>query len=913
MKKSNFNKNWLFTYGSNIEAFCNFGFGKYSEATGPAASVYDYSNWERIDLPHDFAVSLPKSHKANTMAGGRPVSHFARFYTEERTGLQDSEIENIGWYRKTFTVGEHMRGRRVFVEFEGVFRDSTVWVNGVYIDRHTSGYTGFIYEISDHLIFGEENSIAVRVDSDQPEGWWYEGAGIYRNVYMWVGESLYIKHESVTVKSSVEGNVRASCVIVNDTEVEVTECPTFKITDSCGNQVASVERRVTIPAYSECEVVAELKIDSPRLWDLTDPHLYTLTVSATDEAEEKFGIREAIFDPERGFLLNGNPVKIRGACVHQDLGGVGIALTDNLNRYKIAKLKEMGVNAYRASHNPPSPALLRACDELGMLVMDEVRMFGTSPEALRQMESLVRRDKNHPSVVIWCIGNEEFSVHNSEWSYRLAEKAQRLLKRLDDTRPVTYGGCNGGNFTGANGAVEVRGINYIHNGPDGTWIDRYHNNHPTQPIVGTEETSYVLSRGGTVNDLGSSMLDCTADVTMMWASTPKGWVKYMEKRPYFSGAFMWTGFDYRGEPNPFVYTNFSSSFGTIDLSGMPKPPFYYYKSWWTDETVLKLTPHWNYKTGETASIIIYTNCDEVTLYLNDKEIGKYCVEYLDDIRVKIPFEEGTLRAVGIRNSVEYTDSLTTHKETVKIKSRVELACEGDEDISIVELTGIDGCGSICATASDMLEVEMPEGEGEIVGVCNGDPKDTYCEKPAFFEKSLLVKAFNKDGKLFCVPDKAQNERKSRIDYIEYRPNEKGYDDDYRIVAIFKDEECERHTEIYTTTLTDVEDYEYIELERFGTVCEVYLNGELIGSNKRAPRNPSTRYTRPYRFYANFKNGENTLEIRAIRELVGAPAFSGYVKLGKRVASPIRIPLHYGKARVFLKSAHPEDLVAKIVK
>ncbi|MBQ7387420.1 MAG: DUF4982 domain-containing protein [Clostridia bacterium] len=910
MKKINFNKAWCFKYGSELDAFVNYGFGKYSEATGAAARYYDYSDWEKIDLPHDYAVNLPKCTLANTMAGGRPVSHFARFFKEEHTNL--AHVDNIGWYRKTFDVDKSLEGKRIFIEFEGVFRDSTVWVNGVYIDRHTSGYTGFTYEISDHLVYGEENSIAVRVDSDQPEGWWYEGAGIYRNVFLIIGEPIYFKHQNTFIKSSVNGDIRAEATLVNDTDAEVCECVRWEILDAAGNTVAETKAEHTVPAYTEQRITANLHIDSPTLWELECPYLYTMKISADDETSERFGVREIRFDKDLGFFLNGKSVKMYGACVHQDFGGVGVALSDNLNRYKIAKLKEMGFNSYRASHNPPSPALLDACDELGFLVMDEVRMFGTSPEALRQMESLVLRDRNHPSVVLWSIGNEEFSVQDSEWSYKLAEKVCRILKSLDDSRPTTYGGSNGDNFTGINRAVDVRGVNYIYNGKGGDWIDQYHANHPEQAMIGTEESSYVLSRGAAKTDFGAGVLDCRGDVTMPWGSTPKGWLKYYEARPFFAGGYIWTGFDYRGEPNPYVYTNFSSSFGTIDLAGIPKPPFYYYKSWCTNEPVLKLSPHWNFKRTDVAPIVIYTNCDEVTLTLNGREIGKYKVEPLDDIRVDIPFESGELCAVGVKDGATYKDVLKTAGKVTSLACECVLPCEREGDIAIVEITAQDKNGTPCPLANDTVEVSLTDGE--IVGMCNGDPADTLPEQPTYHEEHLELRTFEKsDGVLYPVPTKAQNSRNTRVDWLKIAECREGYRDDFRHVAYFNDGKDEPTNEVYTTTVSISKEYEYIEFERFAVSAEVYLGGKLIGSNLKSPRNQSVRFTRPYRFYTKLAPGEYKLEVRATLNKGITEPFSGYVRLGRRVADPVLVNLHYGKARVFIKSKHPESLKAKIVK
>ena len=437
-------------------------------------------------------------------------------------------IYNAAWYRKEFDYQPDWRDKRLFLEFEGVYRNAEIFVNGEYMDRHLSGYTSFVVEITDHLRDdGNKNSIAVRVDTDQPEGWWYEGGGIYRNVNLLIGEKTYFEEYKTAIVADTDGNVSVSAVICNDDDKKLNTEASFEIIDKNGDAVAKTKVSVLADEYGRTEINAALRVDKPMLWSVDEPNLYTLKITCIDVAEERFGFRSIAMDADRGLLLNGKPLKVRGACVHQDFGGVGVALSDNLNRYKISKLKEMGCNAYRSAHHAPSPSLLRACDELGMLVMDETRTFGTSPEAIRQLTSLVERDRNHPCVFIWCIGNEEEAAQKNDWAADMVKKMSRIIRSLDKTRPITYGGNDGPNDTGANSVIEVRGINYI-NSPifSPQWVDGYHQKHPTQPIISTEETSYVLSRAGTVNDLGSGQLDYTGDVTMMWATTPRGFVKF---------------------------------------------------------------------------------------------------------------------------------------------------------------------------------------------------------------------------------------------------------------------------------------------------------------------------------------------------------------------------------------------------
>ena len=908
MKQQKWNQDWYFTLDKNLDALNWYSLDKYSDASGAPARFYDYNNWQKVELPHDWAVAMPKDLRTNTFAGARANSRFHRFMTERHVN-EDVEIDNIGWYRKQFMYDPTWEGRRVFIEFEGIFRDAVIWVNGVYMDRHNSGYTGCFMEITDHLVPGEENSVAVRVDSDMPEGWWYEGSGIYRNVYLWTAEPTYFKHYQTVIKTQLDGTVEAKAVLVNDTEEIRKHELRWEIYNAEGELEAAHSESCTVHPYEELTMQASLFVSEPKLWHVDHPYLYTLRVRYGDEEEEiRFGIRTVGFDKDQGFLLNGTPLKVRGACVHQDFGGVGVALTDNLQYYKIQRLKDMGMNAYRCSHHAPSPVLLRACDELGMLVMDETRMFGTSPEAIRQLTALIERDRNHPSVFIWCLGNEEFSVQDIAWSRHLMEKMTRLAKKLDDTRPVTYGGNNGHNDIGANGVSEIRGVNYIRNHGNwyGEWLDRYHALHPDQPVIGTEEGSYVLSRGGAVNDLGKGLLDSYGDVTMPWASTPKGWVKYMEERPYFSGTFVWTGFDYRGEPNPFVSTNVASSFGTIDLCGMEKPPFYYYKSWWTHEPVLKLAPHWNHKPGQIVTMAVFTNCEEITLYINGREIETQKVERFDAPMFTVTYEPGEIAVIGKKDGMTYRDAIKTSGLTAEIRCVPVLTGSNAEDISIYQLEAYDKNGIFCPLAADL--VTFTTDHGSIIGVGNGDPSCLDYEQKPTEEEALYIRRFNYERGLYSVPLKTPNLPRSRYDFIRHEDAMPPFTDDFRTIAAFKDTLEEPQTFTFTTDLEHAESYQYIEFERLSGKARVYLNDVEIGNTLHNYGRMSCHTTRPYRFYCQFNDGTNTLKIVTEQtETSGAP-ISGYVKLGKSLTDePWQVRLHYGKARIFVKAEIPQTV------
>ena len=909
MKKIRINTDWTFTLGSRIDELNTLGLTKYSDAAGAAARFYDYSNWERIDLPHDWTMTLKKNRACDPFAGAYPNTHYHRYMLERHSDVK--QVENIGWYRKQFAFLPEWAGKRVFIEFEGVYRDATVWCNGVYLDRHASGYTGFTLELTDHLVPGEDNSIAVRVDSEHPEGWWYEGAGIYRNVHLLIGEPVYVKPGKSVVRAGLSGAVYAAAMVVNDTEKAGEQRVLWRILDEKGEEAARRESVVSLSPYAESAVQAELQIQNPQLWSVDDPHLYTLEIRVGEETETiPFGVRTVAFDADRGFLLNGKPLKIRGADMHQDFGGVGVALTDNLHVYRIKRLKEMGVNAYRA-HHALSSSMLDACDRLGMLVMDETRMFGTAPEALRQLTDIVERDRNHPCVFIWSMGNEEFSVQDDPWSFRLMQKMSRIVKRLDPTRPITYAGCNGPNFTGANGASEVRGVNYIRNGADGYWLDTYHKEHPLQPIIGTEEGSYVLSRGGAVNDLGCGKIDAWGDVTMPWGSTPKGWVKYFEERDYLAGSFLWTGFDYRGEPNPFYYENCVSSFGTIDLCGMEKPTFYYYKAWWTKEPVLKLAPHWNHEPGRRATVAVFTNCERVTLTLNGKEMETREVARFDAPVFTLPFEPGVLRAVGTFAGQTLTDELITSKKPAQLRVSPVLEAKNGEEIAIYQIDAYDENGVFCPLADG--EIGLDVSGGCIVGVGNGDPVNMDEEQKPFTEQAIPLRSFSCEEGVYHVPAKAPNAMRKRYDWLEMETRENsapGFEDDWRVVARFGHNRKPAEKREYIARFSGAAGYEYVEFERLGSKTQVYLNGEKIGDTLRMHGRAANNAIRPYRFYAQFAEGENELKVVALQEESDPPAMSGEVKIGRAAKTPWTLRLHCGKARVFIKAQVPRDVTVR---
>ena len=443
-----------------------FRFGKPLDVDGAAfvkaAGSAEYgvrgvdSDWRTVDLPHDWVVELPFVPNGDLSHGCRPVG---KAFPET----------SVGWYARRFDVPKDDLGRRLSIEFDGVFRNSQVWLNGYYLGRNESGYSPFAFDITDYLNYGGSNRLVVRVDATQFEGWFYEGAGIYRHVWLVKTSPVHVPQWGTFVASEAKGSsarVTASVRVVNDGRAPADFTVTSTIVDADGKVLGRVDSpRGTLDASKETEIVQTFDVSKAHLWSPETPYLYSVVSSIksagveVDRCITPFGIRTIGFDLDKGFILNGKPYILKGTCNHQDHAGVGSALPDRLQYYRIARLKEMGCNAYRTSHNPPTPELLDACDRLGMLVMDENRLLGSTPEYSGQLEKLIQRDRNHPSVFIWSIGNEEWAVQDGEAGARVAQTMCDIAHRLDPTRLTTYAGNNGGQYEGVNQIVDVRGWN----------------------------------------------------------------------------------------------------------------------------------------------------------------------------------------------------------------------------------------------------------------------------------------------------------------------------------------------------------------------------------------------------------------------------------------------------------------------
>jgi beta-galactosidase len=697
---------------------------------GPASEQFLDSYWRVVNLPHDWAVELPFDQTGDGGHGFKPLG--TKFPTN-----------SIGWYRRTFDLPAGDSGKRIWLTFDGVMHDATVWVNGWCVKRHEGGYYPFREDITDVAHFGGRNNVAVRVDATGSEGWFYEGAGIYRHVWLDKTAPVAIAPDGIFVYSSFKNNMPSDKAEIHvEANLRNTLTNAAKATVKCeiispvGKLLKQFSESENLKRKSQGAVKLESKLSSPVLWSPESPKLYKLvtTVSVAgkivDQKETVFGIRTVAFDPTNGFLLNGKHYEIYGTCNHQDHAGVGAAIPDALQEFRVKQLKEFGCNAIRTSHNPPTPELLDACDRLGMLVLDESRLMGSDSENLKKWDDQIRRDRNHASVAIWCIANEQFAVQDTPQAANVARIMQGYVKQLDSTRPVTYASPEDDVFRGINSVIEVRGWNY-HYGPQ---MDRYHAQHPNQPNVGTEQASVVGTRGIYTNDRPHGYVAAYDVVWPGWTTTAESWWSFFAVRPWLSGAFVWTGFDYRGEPTPYWWPCINSHFGILDTCGFPKDVFYYYQSWWTTNTVLHLLPHWNWPGREGQEILVqaFSNCKQVELFLNSASLGKQAMKPNSKLSWQVKYAPGILSAKGFDDAGNVTTE--TKVETTGGAAQIQLTPDrttinaDGQDVSVFTVSATDAQGRAVPVAQNKVHFSV-EGAGKIIGVGNGDPS---CHEPDVF-------------------------------------------------------------------------------------------------------------------------------------------------------------------------------------
>ena len=733
-QKIDFDNGWKFHFGHSANPEKDFNYsiktifaksgGAYQTAIDPR---FKDSAWKTLNLPHDWAVELPfvKIDNFDIMAHGyKPVG-----------GLFPET--SIGWYRKHFTVAKADSGQRFQIQFDGIFRDANIWINGFYLGNNKSGYVGVGYDISDYINFDRDNVIVVRADATQYEGWFYEGAGIYRHVWLNQYNNIHIVNDGVFAYSTIQGN---KATVTVETAVEnlgpsSSACSiTAYLTERNGKVVAGTkEQPLTVNINENKTAKQTLTLTSPKLWSVDDPYLYRVVVEVRsggkviDNKILRFGIR-TIDIKANGVFVNGKYIKLYGVNCHQDHAGVGSALPDYLQYYRIHLLKNLGVNAYRTSHNAPTPELLDACDSLGMLVMDEQRLLNSSPEYMNQFERLVKRDRSRACVFIWSIGNEEGWIHTTTVGKRIAQTFIAKQKELDPTRTCTYAADVANIYNGVNEVIPVRSFNYRQFA-----VADYHRDHPGQPIIGTEMGSTVTTRGIYEKDSIRGYVPDQDITAPWWASKAEDWWTLAATNDFWLGGFVWTGLDYRGEPTPYEWPNINSHFGIMDMCGFPKNIYYYYQSWWTDKDVLHISPHWNWrdKRGKPVDVWVNTNADDVELFLNGKSLGKKDMPRNSHLQWSVNYEPGVLEAVAYKKGKKLTTKVETTgpaTEVVITPYKTTVLADG-KDATVINVSVVDREGHEVPDADNSIKFFI-SGDAKIIGVGNGDPSSHEPDKCA---------------------------------------------------------------------------------------------------------------------------------------------------------------------------------------
>ncbi|MEM6643503.1 MAG: glycoside hydrolase family 2 TIM barrel-domain containing protein [Bacteroidota bacterium] len=749
--EENFNKGWLFFN---------------EKAEGAEKPSFEDASWRQLDLPHDWAIEGPFDINYNARSGGLP-------------------FHGTGWYRKHFTMPESAKGKVVRIEFEGAMYNAHVWVNGEFIGNRPYGYIGFEYDISQYLNYdGSDNVIAVRLQPEDLSTRWYPGAGIYRSVWLKIDEQQYVDNWGTFITTPRVNEEVA--VVQNETTIVNKSSQTKKVKvvqtyfDPQGMEVASVDEEIEIPGNDKVVSALYTKVSNPKVWDLETPHLYTAITTISSEGKvldtfnSRFGIRTIRHDLD-AFYLNGRQVRFNGVCLHHDNGALGAAVYRRADERKLQIMKEMGVNAIRTSHNPPSREFLELCDELGLMVQDEAFDVWKIPKvengynvffeewAERDLKDMVLRDRNHPSIVMWSIGNEIIEQRDAKNGWKTAKMLNDFVKEVDKTRP-TSAGFNYYDVPYQNNManqVDIAGVNY-----KPTKYGEIRGINPNLPLYGSETSSCTSSRGVYHLPIEKYKTHESLQVTSYdligppWAYPPDVEFHFQKEFPHTMGEFIWTGFDYLGEPTPYggrdnstngywndSWPSRSSYFGAVDLCGFPKDRFYLYQSQWTDKPMIHLLPHWNWKgmEGETIPVYSYTNCDEAELFLNGKSLGKkkkgvdkttLLVKFLRydpttfdspyRLSWEVPYEAGELKVVGYKDGKAITEKvINTAGKPAKISlsaDRAMIDADG-RDLSYVTVRIEDKNGNLCPNATNLVNFSV-KGAGDLIAVDNGNSATT---------------------------------------------------------------------------------------------------------------------------------------------------------------------------------------------
>lgn len=722
---------WRFHLGHGSDPALDFDFGASHDSYAKPGDMgteiekpgFDDQGWQAVELPHDWAVDLPftsfgpvgsEEDKTGAFQGFKPLGR--RF-----------PASSVGWYRLKLPIEAGDAGRRLSLEFDGVSRNCLVILNGFAVGGNESAYVPFSLDITDFAKPGEDNILLVRCDVGLGEAWSYEGAGLYRQVRLVKTAPSRIRQWGAAVRCRAEG---AAAQVAIETEID-NQGPAAiarlrsTILAPDGRTLASLlSESFALPAWGAFSCAQATRVDRPALWSLETPALHRLVSelvidgATVDRDEAVFGIRTIRFDADKGLFLNGAPVKVQGTCNHQDHAGVGFAVPDSLHVWRLQQLKRMGANAYRSTHHPAPPAVLDACDRLGILVLEETRHMSSDAEGLSQLERMIRRGRNHPSIFLWGLGNEE--IHRgTETGAHIVETMKRRVTALDGTRPVTEA-FNGQYGKGSSSVLDVMGCNYHLDD-----IDGFHAAYPMVPMIGTETASTVTTRGEYLRDDAAGIVPAYDTDFPSWASTAEQWWNFYAARPFLAGGFVWTGFDYRGEPTPFEHwPSHSSYFGILDTCGFPKDNYWYYRAWWTAEPVLHLLPHWTWpgREGQQIAVWVHANCRSVELFLNGRSLGRKPVEPYRHLEWQVTYEPGHIEARGYDESGRQV--LIDRRETAGAPAMIALTSDhrpGDGDVAVVRAAILDAKHREVPDAADLVQFTL-SGTARLLGVGNGDPR-----------------------------------------------------------------------------------------------------------------------------------------------------------------------------------------------
>jgi len=740
----------------------------------------DDSSWQTVTVPHDWAIAGPFDMTID-MQQVRVIEDGDRG-AKLRTGRTGAlPCFGIGWYRKALSISKSDEGKRIFVEFDGAMSRSKVYLNGVYVGEWPYGYSSFSFELTKHIQFGKENILSVRLENKEESSRWYSGAGIYRNVRLVKTAPVRVANWGTYITTPVVTDKQGQVSI--KTEIDGNEAIQLvtEIFDAKGKKVGSAVANKKADGNATLEQI--IKVNKPNLWSVESPNLYTAVSKIfvgkiqKDEYKSVFGFRTIRFDKDKGFFLNGKYTKFKGVCLHHDLGPIGAAVNYRATERQLVMMKEMGVNAIRTSHNPPSLELLKICDSIGLMVQvesfDEWKNGKNSNGygeffdewAEKDLKAMIKRDRNHPSVVMWSIGNEIREQGMPEGA-AMAKFLTKISHDLDPTRPVSAGFNNwkGAIKNGLAAEVDLVGFNYA---PD--FYEKMRQENPTFTIYGSETASTVSSRGEYKFPVTPSKKAWYTDYqltsydleTCSWADLPDFEFQYQDDLDWVAGEFVWTGFDYLGEPSPYNEGTpaRSSYFGIVDLAGIPKDRYYLYQSKWSDKPVFHVLPHWTWpdRLNQKVPVFVYTNYPKAELFVNGKSMGtrvKDKSSMLKRYRLMwddVIYQPGEIKVVGYdkNDKVVAEKIIKTAGETYSIKltaDRQTIKADG-KDLSFVTVELLDKDGNLCPRAANLLFFDVT-GAGKLKAVCNGDATD----QTSFASK--YMRTFN--GKLVVTVESDTN-------------------------------------------------------------------------------------------------------------------------------------------------------------